>query len=74
MFEFEKEIVDTLLDEDNGFKRLHEKYNELKQQVKQANQSMYALDEFSIENLKKEKLLLKDRMAVTITEYRQAHV
>lgn len=74
MFEFEKEIVDTLLDEDDGFKRLHEKYSELKQQVKQANQSMYALDEFSIDNLKKEKLLLKDRMAITITEYRQAHV
>lgn len=73
MFEFEQDIVDTLLNEDEVFKRTHEKYIELKQQVKDANQGTNVLDEFSIESLKKEKLLLKDRMAVTITEYRQAH-
>ncbi len=73
MFEFEQDIVDTLLNEDEDFKRTHEKYIELKQQVKDANQGANVLDELSIESLKKEKLLLKDRMAVTITEYRQAH-
>jgi len=73
MFEFEQDIVDTLLNEDEDFKRTHKKYIKLKQQVKDANYGTNVLDEFSIESLKKEKLLLKDRMAVTITEYRQAH-
>jgi len=74
MFEFEQEIVDSLLGEDEDFKRLYEKHEELKQKVKEANIGVQAVDEYSLGNLKKEKLLLKDRMANMIAGYRQAHV
>ncbi|MFQ5661201.1 MAG: DUF465 domain-containing protein [Gammaproteobacteria bacterium] len=73
MFEFEQDIVDSLLNEDNDFKRLYEKHIELKRRVKEANQSTNLQDRYSLEKLKKEKLLLKDRMAAKIADYRQAH-
>lgn len=73
MFEFEQEIVASLLDEDEEFKRLYDKHEELKQKVKDANLGIQALDDYSLGNLKKEKLLLKDRMATKIAGYRQAH-
>lgn len=73
MFEFEQEIVNSLLSEDDGFKRLYDKHGQLKQKVKDANLGTQPLDEHSLEDLKKEKLLIKDRMASIIADYRQAH-
>ena len=73
MFEHDQEIVDSLLSEDEDFKRLYEKHGKLKQQVREANIGTEPLDDFALENLKKEKLLIKDRMAAMIATYRQAH-
>lgn len=73
MFEHDQEIVDSLLTEDEEFKRLYEKHGQLKQKVKEANLGTQPLDDYSLENLKKEKLFLKDQMAVKIANYRQAH-
>ena len=73
MFEHDQEIVDSLLSEDSDFKRLYEKHGQLKQKVRDANLGAEPMDDFSLENLKKEKLQLKDRMAVIIAHYRQAH-
>lgn len=73
MFEYDQEIVDSLLHEDDDFKRLYEKHVKLKQKVREANLGTEPLDDFSLENLKKEKLLIKDRMAAIIASYRQAH-
>ena len=73
MFEFDQEIVDSLLSEDNDFKRLYEKHGQLKQKVRDANLGTDPMDDFALENLKKEKLLIKDRLAVIIENYRQAH-
>lgn len=74
MFEYESDIVANLLVEDQDFKRLFDKHNELKRRVQNANTGMEAVDDFYLENLKKEKLLLKDRMAVMIENYRRSHV
>ncbi len=74
MFEYESDIVANLLAEDKNFKRLFEKHNELKKKVRSVNSGMEAVDDFSLENLKKEKLLIKDRMALLIENYRRMHV
>jgi len=73
MFEYDQHIVNSLLSENNDFKRLYDKYDMLKQRVKEANAGVVPMDNFSLENIKKEKLLLKDRMAHMIENYRQAH-
>jgi len=73
MFEHDQHIVNSLLSENNDFKRLYDKYDMLKQRVKEANAGVVAMDDYSLENIKKEKLLLKDRMAHMIEDYRQAH-
>ena len=73
MFEYDQDIVECLLNEDEDFKRLYEKHSELKQKVKEANLGTHPLDDFSLEDLKKQKLMLKDRMAAKIATYRSDH-
>lgn len=73
MFEYDQHIVNSLLTENNDFKRLYEKHDVLKQRVKEANAGTLPIDDFSLEKIKKEKLLLKDRMAYMIEDYRRAH-
>ncbi|MGH8602338.1 MAG: YdcH family protein [Gammaproteobacteria bacterium] len=73
MFEYDQEIVNALLSEDVNFKRLYEKHNDLKRRVHEANIGALAMDDFSLENLKKEKLFLKDQMAGIIESYRRTH-
>ncbi len=72
MFEFEKEIVDDLLKINDNFRRMYNKHNQLNRKVDNANQRAESIDEFSLETLKKEKLLLKDRMAVLIQNHRHS--
>ncbi|HSR61997.1 MAG TPA: DUF465 domain-containing protein [Gammaproteobacteria bacterium] len=74
MFEYDQDIVESLLSENVDFKRLYDKHGELKQQVQEANLGNNPLDDISLEKLKKEKLLLKDRMAHMIEDYRRTHL
>lgn len=73
MFEYDQQIVDALLTESVDFKRLYDKHYELKQRVHDANAGTEPIDDYLLENMKKEKLLLKDRMAAMIQDYRRAH-
>jgi len=73
MFEFEQEIVKTLVLTNDAFKRLYEKHQTLKEQVRAAHSGAVALDDVTLENLKKEKLLLKDRMSVMINQHQRHH-
>jgi uncharacterized protein len=73
MFEYEQSVVDTLLTEDDGFRRLYDKHNELKQQIHEAHIGTLPLDDFTVEKMKKQKLLLKDQMAAIIKDYRSEH-
>ncbi len=73
MFEYDQQIVESLLSENNDFKRLYEKHHSLKQHVSEANSGNINIDQMELENLKKEKLLLKDQMAGMIEDYRRAH-
>ena len=72
MFEYDQQIVDTLLTRSTDFQRLYQKHVELKQRVHDANQHAEVMDEFSLETLKKEKLLIKDKLAAIIEDYRRA--
>ena len=74
MFEYDNEIVESLLSENKDFERLYTKHNQLKQRVDQANAGVEAIDDISLEQLKKEKLLVKDRLASLIEGYRRVHV
>ena len=71
MFEYDQKIVNSLLNENNDFKRLFEKHNILKGTVKDANEKNIKVDRFSLGGLKKEKLILKDKMSTMIEIYKQ---
>ncbi len=71
MFEFEQETVDSLLSENDEFKRLYDKYCDLKQKIEKANKRTTDVDKFALEDMKKKRLLLKDKMATIIEEYRK---
>lgn len=71
MFEFEQEVVKTLVSTNDAFKRLYEKHQMLKEKVRAAHSGVLALDDVTLENLKKEKLRLKDKMAVMISQYQR---
>jgi uncharacterized protein len=71
MFEYDNEIVESLLSENRNFERLYNKHNELKHKVEQANAGLNPIDEISLEQLKKEKLLVKDRLASLIEGHRR---
>ena len=73
MFEYDQQIVNSLLVMNKDFKRLYDKHDSLNQKVDEANSGSVALDDYSLEKLKKEKLMLKDRMAQMIEEYRRSH-
>ena len=73
MFEFDHDIVENLLVENNNFKRLYDKHTRLKQRVSDAHEGTAGIDDFALENMKKEKLMLKDQMAAMIEDYRRAH-
>ena len=70
MFEFEKEIVENLLKENKDFRRMYNKHDQLNRKVDHARRGPESIDEFSLETLKKEKLLLKDKMAALIENHR----
>ena len=73
MFEQDQEIVESLLDKDRNFRRLYNKHCQLKSKVKEANEGFVGISDFDLEILKKEKLLIKHRMAVIIEDYRHTH-
>ena len=73
MFEQDQEIFESLLDKDRNFRRLYNKHCQLKSKVKEANEGFVGISDFDLEILKKEKLLIKDRMAVIIEDYRHTH-
>lgn len=66
MFESEKATVEELLQHDNGFRRLYDKHSVLNARVDEVNAGDAAMEQLALEALKKEKLLLADRMQTII--------
>jgi uncharacterized protein YdcH (DUF465 family) len=69
MFEYDQEVVDELLATDATFRKLHEEHHQLKVKVHDAEIGDLPLDDFTITQMKKQKLLLKDKMAAIIASY-----
>jgi uncharacterized protein len=72
MFENDQEIVNSLLSNNNDFRRLYDKHTKIKNTVKEANEGNVAIEQLSLEELKKTKLNLKDRMSLIIESYRHS--
>jgi len=72
MFEFERDIVKTLVDDDKQFEELYNQHHVLKEQVRDAELGVLPLNDVVLGNMKKQKLLTKDRMAVMIADYKRA--
>jgi uncharacterized protein YdcH (DUF465 family) len=73
MFENDQGTVDTLLSQNDEFRRLYDKHTVLKSQVQDANGGAISMEQLALEELKKEKLSLKDQMAVMIKDYHAIH-
>ena len=66
MFDYDQATVDKLLQADDGFRRLYNKHSVLNAKVDQAQAGKAAMNDNQLEVLKKEKLLLRDRMQAMI--------
>ena len=73
MFEYDQEIVEVLLNDNEQFQALYKEHNALKEKVRDAELGVLPLDALSIGTMKKEKLLAKDKMAAMIEQYRREH-
>lgn len=71
MFEHDQEIVHRLLAENPDFKLLYTKHQELDDKVDKAGSGELPLDDVTLEKMKKERLLLMDKMALLIAKYRR---
>ncbi len=72
MFENDQDLVESLLISNNDFKRLYDKHTKIKNTVKEVNEGHVSIDQFSLEELKKTKLNLKDRMSLIIENNRHS--
>lgn len=73
MFEHDQGIVQQLLADNTDFKTLFDKHQELDEKVDKAGNGELPLDDMTLEKMKKEKLLVKDKMALMIEKHRRAH-
>ena len=73
MFEYDQDIVEVLLNDNEQFQALYQEHNALKEKVRDAELGVLALDALSLGTIKKEKLLAKDKMAAIIEQYRREH-
>ncbi|MGE0483074.1 MAG: YdcH family protein [Gammaproteobacteria bacterium] len=73
MFETDNATVEALLQHDDSFRRLYEKHASLNDRVDHVTAGDEPMADLQLENLKKEKLLLADRMQDMIREYRAHH-
>ena len=71
MFEFDQQIVQQLLNANSDFQQLYQKHTELKERVRSAEIGVNPVDDLTLGEMKKEKLLAKDRMAVMIEDFRR---
>ena len=73
MFEYDGEIVNSLLKGNSDFQYLYRVHNDLKEKVHKAEMGELPMDDATLGTMKKEKLLAKDRLAAMIEEYRREH-
>lgn len=73
MFETERTTVDKLLATDEAFRRLYHKHATLNARVDEVTAGDAPMTPLELECMKKEKLLLADRMHDILRDYRAHH-
>ncbi|PXW28185.1 YdcH family protein [Paraburkholderia caballeronis] len=72
MFPEFRDLISRLKTQDDHFARLFHRHNELDQQIRNMEAGILPADGLSIENLKKEKLQLKDSLYQILLKASQA--
>ena len=66
MFEDQLQAVHELLATNEQFRQLHDQHQNLKEELEDNARNR---DQFALERIKKQKLILKDQMAAILTEH-----
>ncbi len=66
MFSQDQDVVEILREENEEFKAMYQKHSELNKMVDKTGTVELPLSDDAVHNLKKEKLLLRDKMAEII--------
>ncbi|MDP4591006.1 MAG: YdcH family protein [Burkholderiaceae bacterium] len=72
MFPEFRELISKLKTTDHHFSRLFDKHNGIDNEIKKLETQIPAGSHEEIENLKKEKLLLKDQLYSILTKHKEA--
>ncbi|MFM0049464.1 YdcH family protein [Caballeronia grimmiae] len=72
MFPEYRDLISRLKTEDGHFSKLFERHNQLDHEIQNMESGATPAGSFTIESLKKEKLLLKDKMYVVLRKAAQA--
>ena len=71
MIDNERKVLERLLEHSDEFRGLHDRHNELKARVRDAELGHVPMDSMRLGELKREKLRAKDRMARLIAAYEE---
>lgn len=67
----DQDLIARLLDQDEEFKKLYSEHQELEERIEELLRRPPSTEiHFEIENLKKQKLIGKDKMELILTKYR----
>ncbi len=66
MFEDQLQAVQELLTTSEKFRQLHDQYQAIKAEI---DTHGHTRDQFSLEKMKKQKLMLKDQMAILLNQH-----
>lgn len=69
MTDNEQKVLETLLEQNDEFRGLYDRHNELKAVVRDAELGHVPMDSMRLGELKREKLRAKDRMAMLIAAH-----
>jgi uncharacterized protein len=72
MFPEYRDLISRLKIDNAHFARLFERHNQLDHEIKNMESGVTPTDAFAIETLKKEKLLLKDKLYVVLKKAHEA--
>ena len=73
MFHEYREEISSLKGQNAHFEKIFNKYNELDKKIMNAENGLEPLSNIEIENLKKQKLRLKDEVYTMIMEYKNSN-
>ncbi|MGB0712325.1 MAG: YdcH family protein [Gammaproteobacteria bacterium] len=72
MHEANPEIVESLLTRDDEFKQLYQRHQALDKEVDKAGEGRIAMGDLNLEDLKKERLWVKDQIYAKIQQHESA--